>query len=425
MKKVAVIGAGISGLSIGRLLKNEGFEVIIYEADTRPGGLIKCDSVEGSLFHRTGGHVFNSKRQDVLEFFWSMFDKEYEFVKSDRNASVVMEDGRIVSYPIENHVYQMDEGIIESVTHDLVEMAKQGGKEPENFEDFLKGRFGKTLYDLYFQPYNYKVWRTDLSQVPLSWLEGKLPMPTVQEIIFNNIHHVEEKNFVHSRFYYPRKNGSQFIADRLAKGLNIKYEKKINEIVYSDGKWNVDGSIFDVVIFCGNIKQLPELIKGDVLSPMQIEAINGLKAHGTTSVFCEIDRNKYSWIYQPSRAHDSHRIICTGNFSANNNAEADGKITATVEFTDFISKDEILSNLGKMPFSPRYITHNYEKYTYPIQDSDTRGMVSDIKSKLNAYGLFLLGRFAEWEYYNMDVAVGAAIDLVEKLVGLSKDKCIG
>jgi UDP-galactopyranose mutase len=26
-------------------------------------------------------------------------------------------------------------------------------------------------------------------------------------------------------------------------------------------------------------------------------------------------------------------------------------------------------------------------------------------------GLYLLGRFAEWEYYNMDAAIGASIDL--------------
>ena len=30
-------------------------------------------------------------------------------------------------------------------------------------------------------------------------------------------------------------------------------------------------------------------------------------------------------------------------------------------------------------------------------------------------GLFLLGRFAEWEYYNMDVAMGAAMDLCKTI----------
>lgn len=79
---------------------------------------------------------------------------------------------------------------------------------------------------MYFQPYNEKVWRRDLTKVPLSWLEGKLPMPTVEEMIFNNIKKVEEKKFVHSTFFYAKNHGSQFIADRFAEGLNIQYGKR-------------------------------------------------------------------------------------------------------------------------------------------------------------------------------------------------------
>ena len=38
-------------------------------------------------------------------------------------------------------------------------------------------------------------------------------------------------------------------------------------------------------------------------------------------------------------------------------------------------------------------------------------MIDDLKRRIEPKGLYLLGRFAEWEYYNMDVAMGAAIDL--------------
>lgn len=49
-----VIGGGISGLSIAQLLRKDNQEVIVLEAETRPGGMIKCDLINGSLFHRTG-----------------------------------------------------------------------------------------------------------------------------------------------------------------------------------------------------------------------------------------------------------------------------------------------------------------------------------------------------------------------------------
>ena len=58
--------------------------------------------MHGHLFHRTGGHVFNTKRQDVLDWFWSSnFDKKDEFTMADRNSVVSMADNTIIAYPIE------------------------------------------------------------------------------------------------------------------------------------------------------------------------------------------------------------------------------------------------------------------------------------------------------------------------------------
>lgn len=412
MKKIAVIGAGISGLTIAHLLKAQ-YEVTVFEKESTPGGLIRCIRVDGSLFHTCGGHIFNSKREDVLNWFWSKFQREKEFIKTNRNSVVSMEDGKVIPYPIENHVYLFDAEIQRKFIDDLVKMLKEEVNQPSNFEEFLKCRFGRTLYEMYFKPYNEKVWRKDLIQVPLSWLEGKLPMPTVAEMIFNNFNHVEEKAFVHATFWYEKNNGSQYIADRLAEDLNIRYNSNVGTIVYSDNKWLISEEEFDEVFFCGNLKQLPTFIKGVDISTY-IPQIEALEYHGTTTVFCEIEKNPYSWIYLPSCKHESHRIICTGNFAASNNAE--GKMTATIEFTDEISKDDILDNLKRIPLHPKYLDHKYNKYTYPIQDNHTREMVQGLKTHLAQNRFYFTGRFADWEYYNMDVAIGAAMDMVSKYI---------
>lgn len=411
--KYLIIGAGISGLSIANILRDNGEDVVLFESTYRPGGMIKCDNVEGNLFHRTGGHVFNTKRHDVMDWFWKHFDKETEFIETNRNSAVVIDELKEnVPYPIENHMYCFDKNTQMSFIKDLLDIATCKCSIPKNFEEFLRGRFGDTLYNLYFRPYNYKVWRRDLTKVPLSWLAGKLPMPTAEEMIYNNINHVEEHQFVHSSFFYPKNDGSQFIANRLSKGLNIIYNSQIKTIRKNGNKWIINGIEGDKIIFCGNIKQLPSLVSSDIDITAYKQPIHDLESHGTTSVFCEIKSNPYSWLYMPSRKHESHRIICTGNFSPNNNAK--GKMTATIEFTDEIDKEDILDNLSSIPYSPQYITHHYEMYTYPIQKDDTRKMINNLKRILEPNGLYLLGRFAEWEYYNMDAAIGAAIDLVKR-----------
>ena len=409
--KIAVIGGGISGLSVAQMLKGK-HDVLVFEADNRPGGIVKCDHVEGSLFHRTGGHVFNTKRHDVLDWFWNHFDREKEFTKAVRNSVISMEDGKEIPYPIENYAYLLDDITLRSIISDLLALVKAENVEPANFEQFLQQRFGETLYQLYFRPYNYKVWRRDLSKIPLSWLEGKLPMPTVSEILYNNIRQVKEQSFVHSSFYYPKTGGSQFIVDRLAKGLSIIFNSSIEKVEKKAGRWLIDDKEFDAVVFCGNIKQLPAILNIAAIEPFEKD-IELLESHGTTTAFCEIEQNPYSWIYLPSHLHESHRIICTGNFSPNNNAL--GKMTATIEFTDYLSKEEIMDNLKRIPYAPHYLTHHYEQHTYPIQNIKTREMVSCLKEKLQSDNFYLCGRFAEWEYYNMDAAMGAAIDLSKKL----------
>lgn len=427
MSKYAIIGAGVSGLTTANLLQDKGNEVTVYERDSRPGGLIKCSRVNGSLFHTCGGHVFNSKRQDVLDWFWSRFTKEEEFIKTDRNSCVFMDkngtslEHEDIPYPIENHVYLFNKEIQDSFKEDLEEIDRVKGPNAkftdyESFGDFLRWRFGKTLYNLYFKPYNEKVWRRDLTSVPMSWMEGKLPMPTTQEMRDNNANKVEEKSFVHSTFWYEKRDGSQFVADILSKGLNIIYNSDINNIQYKDGKWIVLDKEYDKVIYCGNIKDMIKMIQGVDVEEYKIP-VESLEYHGTTAVFCEIDKTPYSWIYQPSCRHQSHRIICTGNFSKTNNSSSvpQDRITATIEFTDEIGKEDILENLRNIPLNPRYIDHVYNRYTYPIQDANTRGMIKELKVILAPFGLFFTGRFADWEYYNMDVAMGAAMDLVTSL----------
>ncbi|MBO6032586.1 MAG: FAD-dependent oxidoreductase [Prevotella sp.] len=413
MERVAIIGAGISGLTTARLLTDR-YNVVVFEKEDRPGGLIKCNLINESLFHTCGGHVFNSKRQDVLNWFWAHFSREEEFIKTDRNAVVIMNDGRIIPYPIENHMYFFDADTQRRFVCDLIELARTDCADPHNFEEFLRTRFGDTLYEIYFKPYNEKIWRCDLRHIPLSWLEGKLPMPTIAEIIYNNINHVTETSFVHSSFWYAKHGGSQFIVDRLSEDLDIRFNMEIDSIQRMEGKWLVGGDVFDKVVYCGNIKDMGRLLNG-LIDDRHIESVNELEYHGTTTVFCEIDKNPYSWIYLPSKEYEGHRIICTGNFSKANNGDSipDTRITATIEFTDEISKEDIIRNLTYIPLNPKYLAHKYNEFSYPIQDVNTRKMITSLKADLAPLGFYFTGRFADWEYYNMDMAIGAAMDMVD------------
>lgn len=419
MKKNAiVIGSGISGLSVARMLSSQ-YSVKILERNDKIGGLIKCDRVDGNLFHRVGGHVFNSKNPEVIKWFWSHFNKETEFLSAIRNARIFF-DGQLIGYPIENFLYQLPQQVVKEVVKELLDIYQSGYRSPESYADFksfLQGNFGDTLYRLYFGPYNTKIWNTNLSEVPLEWLDGKLPMPRIDDVILSNIIKQEENEMVHSRFFYPVKDGSQFIINRLAQGLEITTSYTVNTIKYHSGIIRVNNELeTDALIYCGDVRMLSTIIKtDDEQLKHAMEAVAVLPSNGTSNVLCETDDNDMSWLYLPEDKFKAHRIIYTGNFSDTNNVE-NGRKTCVVEFSGKHSHQDMLKELALLPGNLKPLAFNYEPNSYIIQQKDTRYNIARLKSLLAERNIYLLGRFAEWEYYNMDKCIESAMALCKSLL---------
>ena len=97
-KRIAIIGAGISGLTTARILKAKGYSPVIFEKESKPGGLIRCSEEEGNLFHHVGGIVFNTKIDKIKTWFQEQFDFENEFIPARRNAKILYND-QYIGYP--------------------------------------------------------------------------------------------------------------------------------------------------------------------------------------------------------------------------------------------------------------------------------------------------------------------------------------
>ena len=246
----------------------------------------------------------------------------------------------------------------------------------------------------------------------MEWLEGKLPMPRLLEIITSNISRQEEGQMVHSNFFYPKEEGSQFIVDRLAQGLSIQCNKPIDFIQTTGTKNVLFDEEFDTVIYTGDIRKLPDMLKrSDGEMHLFNKEIKHLRSNGTSSVLCTCDANDLSWLYIPEPIYKAHRIIYTGNFSSTNNTSESTRTSCTVEFSGICSCEEMKEELKKMPGNLTPISFNNEPNSYVIQDTATREIVKEYKQYLSTFGIHLLGRFGEWEYYNMDKAMEAAFQL--------------
>jgi hypothetical protein len=150
-------------------------------------------------------------------------------------------------------------------------------------------------------------------------------------------------------------------------------------------------------------------IENELLKNALLQVID-LQSNGTSNVLCETDENDISWLYLPESKLKAHRIIYTGNFSKSNN-EGSKRKTCVVEFAGKHDQVEIDIEINALPGNLKPLAYNYEPNSYIVHNNDTKDKIDLLKSLLKPYRIFLLGRFAEWEYYNMDKCIEAAMDL--------------
>lgn len=60
---------------------------------------------------------------------------------------------------------------------------------------------------------------------------------------------------------------------------------------------------------------------------------------------------------------------------------------------------------------------NISNHAYVVYDKNYEECKLCVLDYLNGQGIYSLGRFGEWEYYNMDVCIKSAMRLSKKIVG--------
>lgn len=413
--RIAVLGAGVSGLTAARLLKDRGHDVVVYEKEATVGGLARTRFTEGYLYDPYGGHIFNSKNQEVVDWVFSILPKEkWQF--TERNAKIFF-NGKYVSYPFELSLCELDIDEAVDCVHDFI--LSKDGPEPDNFKDWLTWNFGEGIANYYMIPYNEKIWAYPLEDMETQWMQGKMPLPTKKEMIRSMLlKNPKERKMPHSTFYYPLKGGIQTMVDAIAEGLNIRLDYDISSITKCDGKWMINGEgDYDQVISTIPLPELPAIMK---LPEVIVNRISDLKYNSLTTVLFNCPKTEITWLYVPSHDYRSHRVgyqSALTPYACPNPNEGCGSLEIIGEQFDV---DETFANEpGILPDElgfNRVIDHEFTKYAYVIHDKKYRKSTTDIKEYFAKDNSFkLLGRWGTWNYKNMDLCMQDAMELVKEI----------
>ena len=405
--KILILGAGVTGLSIGRLLHGKA-DVTILERDSEIGGIAKTRTVGGATYHTVGGHCFNSKYPEVLDFVFSLLPKDKWHCT--QRLSMINMGGYEVPYPIEfsvKDIYRHDPELAYAVTRDFLTAADTGTYS--DLEDWFRCKFGDTLCERYFIPYNTKIWGKSPREMDYRWVEDKLPLPDKRGF-FKSLVDSNRDTMPHSSFYYPDTNNQKSLLDALANGLNIKYNTPVRSIKSAGaGRWLVNGEFeADRIISTLPLDLLPSYIDG---APAEIlEQASRLKYNRVSNVLWESSPTPKTWTYQPSADTIFHRYIHIGSFFA---PSAGYTIT---ECVGVHTLDEMTESGRKDPFLIRPLDHNVSEHAYVVFDANREKAVGSILSWLDRLGVVSIGRFGRWEYYNMDICIKQSMDTATEIL---------
>ena len=183
--KIAILGGGISGCSLGRMLAADGHSVTVLEKSERVGGLCKSRSYDGFTFDEAGGHIIFSKDERVLQWQLDRCGGEAGTQKTVRNTKIRWHD-RWVPYPFENGVGHLTKEATVDCMKGYVEAyvgRRTGAPCPENFGDWIQWRMGDGFARHFMVPYNNKIWKRDLTTMASDWVAGRVPEAPIEDIL--------------------------------------------------------------------------------------------------------------------------------------------------------------------------------------------------------------------------------------------------
>ena len=435
MVKTLILGGGLAGVTLARLLSKQGNDVLVLEKESRIGGLCRSVTADGFTFDIGGSHIIFSRDQEVLSFMHQVLKENRGERK--RDTKIFYKD-RFIKYPFENGLYDLPQEDRFICLNEFIKtlMAADRGelKEPENFQEWIYHTFGKGIADAYLVPYNEKIWNYPLHQMSAHWMEGRVPRPPVEDIIKAAVG-IETEGYSHQViFSYPITGGIEALVkaiahpviDRIRTGFAVTSVRKT-----SDG-WEVSNGT-EVIRADHIISTLPLQILKPCLEglPGPVgSAIDDLKYNSIVCVGIGMEGETlpFSWMYLPEKEGTAaNRISFPSNFSTTVAPPGCSSILAEITYnagdpidqmTDANIVADTIAALGASkildPEKVRSALAVRHQFAYVVYDLAWQQNMKVVREHFDMEGLSLIGRFSQFEYLNMDGIIRSVLNFVRQ-----------
>ena len=364
--RVCVVGAGFSGAVIARELAEKGYSVLVIDERDHIAGNCHTerDAETGVMVHKYGPHIFHTADERV----WAYINRFGEMMPYVNRVKATVK-GQVYSLPVNLHTINQFFGKTMSPAEAklfIEGQARSDIENPQSFEEQGMKFVGEDLYKAFFDGYTRKQWGVEPSTLPASILK-RLPLR------FN----YDDNYFNHPYQGMPKDGYSKIVEgildlDKIEVRLGCSYESLSES--------------FDHVFYTGPLDRY----FGYDIGRLSYRTLD------FEPIYAEGDYQGTAVMNYPDPEVPFTRISEHKHFAP---WEA-GSFDKTIAFKEF----------------SRSCGENDIPY-YPIRRLDDKQLLETYEERAaNEKGVTFVGRLGTYQYLDMDVTIGRALDVAEEFL---------
>jgi len=425
VRKIYILGGGVSGLASAYELLKRGQDVEIIEKGDVLGGLAKTLSWKGRPIDM-GPHIYHTPDDDIRDYWLEEFDGLFH--ERDHWAKN-LKDGKYYDYPISREFINSLPGEMkEKIQYDLDNTNPEEIARASNYYEYTKALAGETLQKLFFTQYPEKLWGMSTKELDANWAPKRVQITE------------DRRAFYQGQWAAVGVEGSGSILKRLQEkvvnlGGVISSNEKINRIYKSNNTiTNISTSEREITLRPNDL--VINTTSCTVFSQLLGEKTD-LKYRGVILVMLDLTTEKIlpegvDFIYVDDKEIYFNRISDQNSFIKNpttNSTIMCCEITYSLDdHYDNMNEDELVAKVKEQFVSlglsteDQIIDHKVIKLpeVYPMYFKGYQEALNITREKYDSIrNLYTIGSLAEFAYADLQILFSKAIDLSQVITDLT------
>jgi protoporphyrinogen oxidase len=444
--KIAVIGAGVAGITTAYSLTKSNCQVDVFESSGRVGGMAATITLWDQKVD-IGPHRFFSNDKQVNDLWLEVAGEHYQMVN---RLTRIYYNNKFFNYPLNIGNTLSNLGILEASRCVLSYLKEQfiTSKEDESFEAWVQSKFGKRLYSIFFKTYSEKLWGIPCTELDSDFAAQRIKKLSLYEAIKNAAlkgRSNKHKTLV-DQFAYPL-GGTGMVYERMARFVKqsgnhvhlntpvyrvVNYNGRVIGIELQDGTFKEYDYVVSTMPYTTMVQTLTEVpdkikqlaqkltFRNTVIVYLLIESDNifpdnWIYIHSTELLMGRVT-NFRNWV--PHLYNNKKETILAIEYWCNQDSEqwnykdqdfiklASTEITKTGLVKPGLIKDGHVYRINKC---------------YPVYSKGYKEILNPINNYVSSIeNLSVIGRYGSFKYNNQDHSILMGLKAAENIVAKTK-----